>query len=226
MNSQVRVVISALLAVVVMFFSGTARSASPAAELIMLFNQDAMDLPLTAEQIVAAVNERPPRLRDLVIDLRLGGPSAARFLIPNRAPAALRAQLSTTPFERLQRYVILTYPTPALAELALLRLRIDPDVISISRNARVSFSAAPSDPYYAVASNVMDYQWGLHTLNMAAAWDLVRGNGYIGHVDSGIMVAHPDLSSGESCHQIQRPNQDVRCAIAVRRLERVANLPR
>ena len=61
-------------------------------------------------------------------------------------------------------------------------------------------AVTPNDPLYPVATPganglPMNYQWGLHRLNLGPAWDLATGHAYLAVIDSGIDVDHPDLIS-------------------------------
>jgi subtilisin family serine protease len=38
-----------------------------------------------------------------------------------------------------------------------------------------------------------EYQWGLQTLDLPAAWGYSRGHAYVGIADFGIQISHPDL---------------------------------
>ncbi len=45
-----------------------------------------------------------------------------------------------------------------------------------------------------------DTQWGMHALKFPHAWDLVRGNAYVGVLDGGLQVGHPDLAPNFRAH--------------------------
>ncbi len=175
--------------------AGSAAKVAPRIpELIVLFKESVPDFPATAEDIFAAITTTSRSALGRSLAARLGDPASIRYLIGRRAGPVARARLARdSGADRMQRYVVLTFLTESQTDLALKRLASDRAVLSVERNFYVGFSASPSDPYYPTVSNVMDYQWGLHSLNMAAAWDLERGNAYIGHVDHGIQVSHPDL---------------------------------
>jgi serine protease len=57
----------------------------------------------------------------------------------------------------------------------------------------------PSDTLYDTSINLgfdvlpIYYQWSLPALNLEAAWDLATGHAYLGTLDSGIDIDHPDL---------------------------------
>lgn len=134
-------------------------------ELIILYDQESLDLPLTAEQIVSAVNLRIKDPQSLQIVQKFGGPASARPLIRERMDPAQRSDLkSDDPQERLQRYVVLAYGDPLTAEFMLKSLKEDPSVISVEENAFLEFFALPNDPLSSPGVGE-GYQWGYTALN-------------------------------------------------------------
>ncbi len=100
---------------------------------------------------------------------------------------------SNHPREKLEQYIVLTYPTVEAALAAHAALELHPAVAYVGNNRRIQFSWAPplgkADPYFMInstATNAGQYQWGLHAMNFPAAWDVTMGNGYVGAVDSGL----------------------------------------
>ncbi|MBK6982795.1 MAG: S8 family serine peptidase [Betaproteobacteria bacterium] len=164
-------------------------------QLLLLYEYGAIEDPAVAESIVdvvAKVDRTPAETR---LFERLQRPASASFLIPTRHPANLRERLGAdSPAEFLQRYVVLEFGRAEAARLALVALKLDRNVKSVSPNGAGEFSVSPSDPLFVTASSPMNYQWGLHALGMPYAWDLARGHAYIGHVDSGVQLDHPDLN--------------------------------
>src|SRR5690606_9571704 len=120
---------------------------------------------------------------------RLADPDNARFLIDHRIETDLRRRWSIDDVEeRLQRYVVLDYPTEAAAEAAFRRLSRDRNVLSVEFNGRVELSATPNEPWFAwdfSGQSEFEYQWGIFdtpnydTLNLAGAWDITRGTAYV-----------------------------------------------
>jgi serine protease len=170
----------------------------PEQQLILLYDQDARDLPLRAEDIVDSVAGGQASSLAAQARGRLMNPHHARFLIQRRMQEEQRERWTIENVEeRLQRYVVLDYPTEAAAAAALQRLSRDPNVLSVETNQPVELSVAPSEPLFAPlsgATSPFNYQWGIHDrLELYGAWDITRGTAYVGVVDTGIEVNHPDL---------------------------------
>lgn len=144
------------------------------------------------EDVVASVNERRP----VPGVLGHGNPVRARFLLPYRATGESLEHLLANPDSPraiLERGLVLTYPPVVDLPGILHVLRGDPDVLSAGENTRLEVSAFPSDPLFANTGNPLQYQWGIHMLNLPLAWDRIKGSAYIGILDMGLEVAHPDL---------------------------------
>lgn len=175
------------------------RIVEPEQQLIVLYDQDARDLPARAEDIVGISDAAYTTTRSDSVRQRLGDPDNARFLIDQRMDEELRRFWSIDDVEeRLQRYVVLDYPNEAAAEAAFRRLSRERNVISVEFNGRVELSATPNEPWFAPdfsGQSEFEYQWGIHdTLNLPGAWDITRGTAYVGLPDTGIQINHPDLS--------------------------------
>jgi serine protease len=168
----------------------------PPLKLAVLLNYQSSTLP-RAEEVVAKIQDASDPGRQVVIE-RLGGPSAASLMIQRRLPPELRERLGDNdPEEKLQRYMVLEYPTTQATMAAKARLERDSAVLFVKESQYARFSAAPSDPLYAVVPGPLtNYQWAINNpLNLQAAWDQVRGTAFLGHVDNGIqsLNLHEDL---------------------------------
>lgn len=159
-------------------------------ELIVLL-ADGPGAPAPEEVVESARRQEP-----LPAGLHSGSPQSARFALTRRAAGPARARLLAEPDSaraRLERYLVLSYPAAANLEAIARALAANPFVVSVEENTSASFSVAPNDPFFPLASNPTQYQWGLHTLNFAAAWDRIKGHAYVGLVDTGVQLDHPDL---------------------------------
>ena len=123
-----------------------------------------------------------------------GAPQLFDFSEPGQRAAALRA-MGLEPAAPLRRVP----GAAAAAERAALRedtrrvveaLRRRPDVASADLNYWRQPSAVPSDEFY-------DLQWHYEQIDLPAAWDLVTPNSgvVVAVVDTGVVLAHPDLAS-------------------------------
>src|SRR6185436_2677247 len=102
---------------------------------------------------------------------------------------------------RLERYLLLRYPAGADLDAIQAMLELDPRVLHVERNHLFRLHVSPVDPLFTdppcpvgpCFSEPADYQWGLHALNLPAAWDYANGHAYVGLIDIGLQVNHPDL---------------------------------
>jgi serine protease len=202
---------AALLSTVAWAMTFTAAFAAPVStaevtELVVLYDQNAPTHTTRAEDIVASLNNAATQTQSATnradVRLRFGEAQAARLAITERLDSTRRAKLADdAPEERLQRYVVLTYPTRQALLAALAVLKKDPHVISVNENLRVMPSVVPNDPLYAIPSVPTDfnYQWGMKYLGtskgLESAWDTVRGTASIAILDVGVYKTHPELSS-------------------------------
>ena len=127
-------------------------------QLLVLYDYGATEDAAIAEsivEIVARVERTPAETR---LFERLQRPSGASFLIPTRHPADLRERLGAeSAAEYLQRYVVLDFDSAEAARTALVALKQDRNVKSVSPNGAGDFSVSPSDPLFATAGSPMDY---------------------------------------------------------------------
>jgi subtilisin family serine protease len=111
----------------------------------------------------------------------------------------------------LHQFISLKFDTVSEADAALRLLQNNPRVATAYRAPEVSFSAAPpTDQLYTsfvltttagAFSAGASGQWGPKAMNMAPLWGLSPGHGYIGLLDSGTSVSHPDLLRSFRAHR-------------------------
>ncbi len=96
--------------------------------------------------------------------------------------------------ERLDRYMVLRYPSVAAARQAQLQMQKDSSVVVHSMNNSLgTISAVPNDTYFSTPTfvsspyveNKKEYQWGMNAMNFPLAWDKVRGQAHIGLLEPG-----------------------------------------
>lgn len=134
------------------------------------------------------------RGRDSLAYTAFHGAEHARLLTAGmRLDPDLRSKLAPEhPRERLERYIALRYPTVELATKALAALKAAAGVVWVGQDARMEFSAVPNDTYFSINSTSAGrYQWGMHAMNYPSAWDVTKGFGYVGAVDSGLLNEVP-----------------------------------
>lgn len=162
----------------------------PSRELIVLLDRG-QDLP-TPEDLVARVRQKRP----LPSSWGLGSPTGARYLVPE-ADRNLSGDVDPeSPSGLLLRYVVLSYPLPVEKDLLLKSMGSNPNLRFAGENFQLGVSATPNDPLFPLppGSPTPDqYQWGSAALHLPEAWDYNKGHGYIGIVDLGLAVQHPDL---------------------------------
>jgi serine protease len=154
-----------------------------------------------AEEVV-----RPGRVgATLPAGLSAGSPVKVRFAITQRLAGEARRRLLANPQDpraRLERYIVLSYPATANLAAIAAALAGNPWVESVQENLPVQFAIEPSDPEFPIvdrngnpAPSPDFYQWGSYALNLPAAWDRIHGHAYVGVLDNGIEVRHPDLQA-------------------------------
>lgn len=126
-----------------------------------------------------------------------------------------------SPRERLERFMVLRYPSVAAARAAAEAMAKEPMIASAKGTATVVQSFAPNDPYFAPVGDASTYpkayyQWGLYAMNFPAAWDKAKGQAQIGVLDVGyfglskfiteqgvlktVIDPHPDLAFNARLH--------------------------
>ncbi len=118
-----------------------------------------------------------------------GNPKSARLALTHRAQGKARERLLAhpeSPRARLERYVVVEYPEGANLDAVMTALAGHPHVLHVEKNLSFSLSITPIDTYYLE-------QWSLPALNLFNGWDRAKGHSYIGLIDVGLQVSHPDL---------------------------------
>jgi hypothetical protein len=132
-------------------------------------------------------------------------PDEAHFLIrpENRLDAEARAALGADdPRERLERYLVLRYPTVQAAKAAEAYLKERSSVLFAGVDQRFEYLWAPNDPYFPINSaSAGRYQWGIHAMNFPSAWDRTKGHSYLGAAEAGMpSQTHADLLANYRPH--------------------------
>jgi serine protease len=147
-----------------------------------------------AAEVVDQVNARQP----LPGNLGFGGPVAARFVLPYRATGETLALLEAdpeSPRAQIERAVVLTYLQGADLESIRKVLAEAPQIAGAGENGRFPASVVPNDPWFAMKSDPLQYQWGPYLLSLPAAWDRIKGHADIGAIETGVQSNHPDLQA-------------------------------
>lgn len=162
---------------------------------------------LLASDDDAITRDLAPRewLRRAVPETLADGPIDARFLIQRRSEGAARERLVAepgSPAGRLERYLVLRYPTVVETDAVARDLRAQPGVLFVRPNHQNAVSAVlPNDPLFGPGPPPDQHQWGSHRLNLPDAWERTTGHGYVGVLDHGVDTGHPDLAMVFDAHQ-------------------------
>ncbi len=126
--------------------------------------------------------------------LSTGSPVSARLGITQYLVGGQQIN-PESPEALLQRFIVLTYPPGTNLDDIEAALLADPRIEAVGEDVQGSVSASPTDPLFPppAGGDPTQYQWGSFTLNLPAAWDRIKGHAYVGVLDVGIMVDHPDL---------------------------------
>jgi len=160
-------------------------------ELIVLL--DASPGTPTPEQVVDQARH------GLALPGSLGmGSPRVDFLLHRRAQGRLREQILADPEGprgRLERTIVLRYPSVVKLDAIADALERDPHVLKVERNHLYQLAVMPNDPLFPPTPSPYDHQWGSHLLQLPAAWDYATGNAYVGIIDTGIDTDHEDLQA-------------------------------
>lgn len=199
-------------------------------ELIVLLNYDkASKLPGFAK--LARQGSSPAAIERAVVDAVVkhlpeasqvfAGATHARSLISTGRLSddeRVRGAAAGSARERLERYLVLSYPSVAQAQAAKRHLEKTAAFLSVSHNwvATTSFWF-PNDPYFGADFVVgpSEYpkgysQWGLYAMRFLQAWGTTRGHAQIGLLEpgfpgtfpNGVFKVHPELERNFRQHFI------------------------
>lgn len=87
----------------------------------------------------------------------------------------------------------------ALAQL-IAKYELDPSIETLEPNYQATIDVVPNDPYYSSSGawgQLYPDLWGLHKINMEAAWDSTTGSTsvIVAGIDTGVDRNHPDIQS-------------------------------
>lgn len=146
----------------------------------------------TAEEVV----ENHRRGLKLLVGAGVERPMEVKPALAHRAQGRTREEIEAdadSPRARLERYLLLKFPEDADLDAIQAALERDSHVLHVERNFFLKLHVIPSDPLFPVAAQPINYQWGSHLLGFQGAWDYAKGHAYVGLVDTGLQVTHPDL---------------------------------
>lgn len=138
------------------------------------------------EQVVTGIHDKS----GLDQSFLAGNPKGARLALTHRATGALAERLARepdSPRARLERYVVLEYPEGVDLDAVMAVLAAHPRVLHVEKNRLFSLSAVSvDDPFF-------PEQWGHPMLQVPEAWERTEGHAFVGLIDTGLQVDHPDL---------------------------------
>ena len=194
-----------LLALTVAPFAGRAQNISNAAYLeVMLSAKQGAPSPSAVVSYYSPTKAPvgPPPLPSL------GNPQSVAYLLPRRATGDFLALINTYPNwvrSKLERFILVQYPSSTDLTNTVAALKADPNVESVhvpdaswqfSSASLVQFSVdSPDTPMSNGA------QYGRDDLNADGAWQIAGGYALVGDVDSGLYTAHPALQQFSSSGQ-------------------------
>ncbi len=181
-----------------------AQSGAAPTQLIVLYDPGNAASP-SASAVLSAFNGKASS-GDIAIRNALGNPAAAELMIKETPSQDLQQQFNTYPLSArsiLQQYLLLTYASSGLASSAYSLIAADARVWSVEQNAALGYSVTPNDRFFsynAAQPFEGNYEWGMLSIYSPQAWDIERGNAYLGAIDTGIpcnpgcgSTSHPDL---------------------------------
>ncbi len=137
--------------------------------------------------------------------LAIENPSGAAFLMLPRAGAEFASFLREKPDlprAKLERYVVVTYPSQSDIDSALAALKSDPFVVyahisTLEHQAELQAAVANAGPVFLRAKAVAAQNWR-GDLSLPPAWELAGGWSLVGVLDQGIEVSHPEFAPFDS----------------------------
>lgn len=171
--------------------------ADPRHQLIVLFDTEAHPAAPTGRSIAEASRKIGRSIEQETVHAWLGRPLAAQLLLKDATGDRPSRNVRTSVRDRLNNFVVLTYPSAEEADKAAIRLKADPSVLSVEPNwPSFKLSVAPTDPAYVATGQPHQYQWGLRVPShgLESAWDRGYGTATVAVLDSGIDPGHPDLT--------------------------------
>ncbi|MFZ5652780.1 MAG: S8 family serine peptidase [Pseudomonadota bacterium] len=173
---------------------------APAFDPVLSGKAQPGDQPAAEQAMLEALNAKEP-----AAEILFSQPDEAHFLIrpENRLdPQAREALGADNPRERLERYLVLRYPSVKAAKAAEAYLKERPGVLFAGVDQRFNYLWSPNDPYFPInAVGAGRYQWGMHAMNFPSAWDRTKGHGYLGAVEGGMpSQIHADLLANYRSH--------------------------
>ncbi len=164
----------------------------PSRELLVLLDRG-RGVPKPEEVIDKVRNKQP-----LPPSLGLGSPDEAHWLIPEPDRSKDPGLDPDSPAGLLNRYIVLSYPLPIDVPALRQSMGRNRNILYASENRPLHVSVLPNDPKFPPPPGIPNptpdqYQWGSSSLHLPEAWDYNKGHSYIGVVDHGLAVQHPDL---------------------------------
>lgn len=132
--------------------------------------------------------------------LATGNPISARP-ISDEAPAGRLAdwvaQNPDRPLSRFYRYLVVKYETGTDLESIRGSLGGGGQLESVEINHALQLHSVPNDPFLGTFQepDTNFSQWGLHIMNVPAAWNWTKGHAQIGVIDTGVQRDHPELQA-------------------------------
>ena len=125
-------------------------------------------------------------------------PQGGQFLIPDRATGDFLAWLQSNPNSvryKLEYSMIMTYATALDIPAALTSLHSDPNVAEAYEPISMDFSSMELQDF-GIEPEVPPGggQYGWADLNLAEAWEIAGGYGFVAMIDMGLDVDHPALA--------------------------------
>lgn len=124
-------------------------------------------------------------------------PVTAWYLLPRRAGGDFKALLDANPETaraRLERYIVVEYPSDSNLNDAMSALDADSNIEAVMQPVEIALSSSKTPPSPETAARgQLGANYGLEDMNVPEAWGLAGGHAFIGVVDTGLAVEHPEL---------------------------------
>ncbi|TDR37339.1 subtilase family protein [Tahibacter aquaticus] len=154
----------------------------------------------SSDDVLNYLNSSPRSPKPPIANLDVGNPTGARYLLQQRAEGDFLDYLNANPQSsraKLERYLIVEYPTGTNLTTVISTLSAEPQVLHISKPLPIRFSSAVligygfgGEPPLTLAT---PDQYARVQLNIDSAWARAGGYALVGLADNGLATTHPSL---------------------------------
>lgn len=154
----------------------------------------------SADAVVSYINSSPRLTKPPIATLGTGNPTAATYLLQQRAEGDFLDYLNANPASaraKLERYILIEYPSSTNLDSVVTALSGEAAVLHVAKPLTFVYSSASLIGFgfgeeSSLAGSTPD-QYARQQLNIDKAWTMAGGYALVGLADNGLYTAHPSL---------------------------------